>query len=117
MKDLFKIIVIGEKKYFLFIINYSVGKTSIINRYCEGIFQTAYKATIGTDLLTKNYEYNGKKYAIQIWDTAGTERYRSVVKSFYRGSDACLIVYDVTDKQTFDALDTWLTEFRSTVLI
>ena len=74
-------------------------------------FSQQYKATIGADFLTKEIEVDGQIVNMQIWDTAGQERYQSLGSAFYRGADACVLVYDVTDARSFEALDAWREEF------
>jgi len=79
----------------------SVGKTSVMNRYSSGKFTGQYKATIGADFLSKEIFVSDqfgvrRPVTLQIWDTAGQERFQSLGNSFYRGSDACLLVYDIT---------------------
>lgn len=98
-----------------------VGKTSLMNRYHSGKFTGQYKATIGADFLSKDVMVTDptsgmpKTATLQIWDTAGQERFQSLGVAFYRGADACLLVYDVTDPRSFDSLDTWRGEFLSQV--
>lgn len=74
-------------------------------------FSQQYKATIGADFLTKDVEIGNRPVNLQIWDTAGQERYQSLGSAFYRGADACILVYDMTDARSFDALDSWRDEF------
>ena len=104
-KTLLKIIILGDS---------GVGKTSLMNRYHSGKFSGQYKATIGADFLSKDLEIDGKNVTLQIWDTAGQERFQSLGVAFYRGADACLLVYDVTDPRSFENLHTWKSEFMQT---
>ncbi|KAL7720852.1 Ras-related protein Rab-7b [Entamoeba marina] len=99
---LFKTILIGDS---------GVGKTSLINRYVNNQFSDVYKATIGSDFLIKPVTVNGNQYTLQIWDTAGHERYSCVVTTFYRGSDCCILVFDVTSRESFSHLEKWKNEF------
>ena len=101
-KKLLKIIILGDS---------GVGKTSLMNRFVKNKFSTQYKATIGADFLTKDMEIDGTPVNIQIWDTAGQERFQSLGVAFYRGADACILVYDVNEPKTFTSLDTWCEEF------
>merc|ERR1712196_728718 len=105
-KVLLKVIILGDS---------SVGKTSLMNMYVNRKFNNQYKATIGADFLTKEVmvAHNGDQRLVtmQIWDTAGQERFQSLGVAFYRGADACILVFDVTTKKSFDALDTWRDEF------
>ncbi|BFU24083.1 Rab family GTPase [Entamoeba histolytica HM-1:IMSS-B] len=99
---LFKAILIGDS---------GVGKTSLINRYVNNQFSDVYKATIGSDFLIKPVTVNGAQYTLQIWDTAGHERYSCVVTTFYRGSDCCVLCFDVTNRDSFNHLEKWKNEF------
>merc|ERR1712188_339770 len=105
-KVLIKVTILGDS---------SVGKTSLMNMYVSRKFNNQYKATIGADFLTKEVmvTHNGDQRLVtmQIWDTAGQERFQSLGVAFYRGADACILVFDVTTKKSFDALDTWRDEF------
>jgi Ras-related protein Rab-7A len=103
-----------KKKVFLKVIilgDSGVGKTSLMNRYVKDKFSHQYKATIGADFQSKDIEVDGRTVTLQTWDTAGQERFQSLGVAFYRGADACILVYDVTDAKTFDSLDTWMEEF------
>ncbi|ELP90270.1 ehrab7g protein, putative [Entamoeba invadens IP1] len=104
--QMFKIILIGES---------GVGKTSLINRYVENSFDPVYKSTIGCDFLSKNVQYEGVEYVLQIWDTAGHEKFSSMISSFYRGSDGAFVVFDVTDTASFSNLDSWINEFSGSI--
>ena len=94
-----------------------VGKTSLMSRYSTGKFTGQYKATIGADFLSKELAVldpltqQFKPVVLQIWDTAGQERFQSLGVGFYRGADACVLVYDITDPHSLDNLDHWRTEF------
>merc|ERR1711907_779610 len=105
-KVLIKVIILGDS---------SVGKTSLMNMYVNRKFNNQYKATIGADFLTKEVmvTHNGDQRLVtmQIWDTAGQERFQSLGVAFYRGADACILVFDLTSKKSFDNLDTWREEF------
>merc|ERR1712139_498583 len=72
---------------------------------------TQYKATIGADFLTKEVMVDDRLVTMQIWDTAGQERFQSLGVAFYRGADACILVFDLTAKKSFENLDTWREEF------
>ncbi|KAA8494526.1 Ras-related protein Rab7 [Porphyridium purpureum] len=99
---LLKIVILGDS---------GVGKTSLMERYVNQRFSQQYKATIGADFLSKDIELEDRMANLQIWDTAGQERYQSLGSAFYRGSDACVLVYDVTDLRSFESLETWREEF------
>merc|ERR1719330_1347038 len=91
--------------------NSGVGKTSLMNRYHSNKFTGQYKATIGADFLSKDVTIDDKIATLQIWDTAGQERFQSLGVAFYRGADACLLVYDVTDPRSLEHLQNWRSEF------
>ena len=82
-----------------------------MNQYVNQKFSNQYKATIGADFLTKEIMLEDKLVTMQIWDTAGQERFQSLGVAFYRGADACLLVYDVTNPKSFEKLDSWRDEF------
>jgi len=101
-KVLLKVIILGDS---------GVGKTSLMNQYVNKKFSNACKATIGADFLTKEVMVDDRLVTMQIWDTAGQERFQSLGVAFYRGSDCCVLVYDVNVAQTFEHLDSWREEF------
>ena len=70
-----------------------------------------YKSTIGADFLTKEINIDGTMIQLQIWDTAGAERFNSMGPSFYRNSDCCVLVYDITDSKSFESIENWRKEF------
>ena len=92
-----------------------VGKTALLFKYVDGSFRQDYKATIGADFMTKEISAvcNKRNYLIttQLWDTAGQERFLSLGNAFYRGADAVIIVYDITNKESFDRIEFWKNEF------
>jgi len=101
-KVLLKVIILGDS---------GVGKTSLMNRYVNQRYSEQYKATIGADFLTKEVMIDDKLVTLQIWDTAGQERFQSLGVAFYRGADACILVYDITNPKSFESLDNWRDEF------
>jgi len=106
-KSLLKVVILGDA---------GVGKTSLVKQYVNGIFDPQYKPTIGADFLTKDVTLpDGRHLKLQIWDTAGQERFRSIAVSFYRGADACVLVYDICDIKTFKNLEMWMKEFLENV--
>ena len=74
-------------------------------------FSASYKATIGADFLTREVLVDDRQVTMQLWDTAGQERVQSLGVAFYRGADCCVLVYDVNNSKSFDALDSWRDEF------
>eukprot|EP00047_Mylnosiga_fluctuans_P014861 m.41668 g.41668 ORF g.41668 m.41668 type:complete len:234 (+) comp5683_c0_seq4:89-790(+) len=96
---LVKVVVVGDK---------SVGKSSLVLRFCDDSFPTQYIATIGVDFRIRTLVIDGKKVKLQVWDTAGEERFKAITKSYYRGAHAAVIVYDCTDPVTFESVQRWL---------
>ncbi len=90
----------------------NVGKTSIIKRYCKNQFSPSYISTVGIDFETKYLRLNGKIINLQIWDTAGQERYKVLAKNYYKNSDGFIIVYDITDKKSFNNVANWITQIK-----
>lgn len=80
-----------------------VGKTSIILRYCDNIFRDNYAATIGLDFKIRTIKVDDKVVKIQIWDTAGQEKYQSLSSMYYKGSHGCIAVYDITNPDSYDS--------------
>ena len=74
-------------------------------------FSLQYKSTIGADFLTKSIEKTEETIQLQLWDTAGAEKYHSMGQSFYRGSQICILVFDITDNESFKNVETWRSEF------
>ena len=99
----FKIIIVGDS---------GVGKSSLLKRAVQNRFDGSYQATIGFEFLLMHFKVNDLKLKLQIWDTCGQEMYRSLVQGFYRNTSLALIVYDVNQKKTYDALDIWLKDIR-----
>ena len=100
-----KIVVLGES---------GVGKSAVLNRYVNDLFTINLKSTIGADMLTKDVFLDNqpnKTIKLQIWDTAGQERFRSLGKAFYRGTNACIIMYDITNINSFNKIMYWKNEF------
>ena len=97
--DLFKIVIIGDS---------GVGKSCLLLRFADDTFTDNFYTTIGVDFRFKCVQINEKKIKLQIWDTAGQERFKTVTSAYYRGADGILIVYDQTDKNSFDHLNDWL---------
>jgi len=101
-KVLLKIIILGDS---------NVGKTALLHKYVHGAFIQEHKATIGADFLTKEISIDDKLVTLQVWDTAGQERFQSLGTAFYRGADACVLMYDITNDQSFKQIETWYSNF------
>ena len=100
----FKILLLGDS---------SVGKTCFLKRYTDDTFQDAYLSTIGFDFKFKSITLNnGKEVRVQLWDTAGQERFRSITKSYYKGAHGIILMYDVTNRKTYDNIKKWLNQIR-----
>ena len=93
----------------------TVGKTSLIRRYCEGKFETARVQTIGVDFQTQTVDLTQGTVKLSIWDMAGQDRFEVMRAGFYRGSRASALVYDVTLQETFENLPRWRQEILNAV--
>lgn len=94
--------------------SYQVGKTSLIRRYAENIFETNYIPTIGVDITTKRITLeSGQVIKLILMDTAGQEVFGKLRRTYYDGCVGCLIVYDITKRETFESLNHWIEDFRS----
>ena len=100
----YKIIFVGDA---------GVGKTTIINRINDNEFQSAYDATIGVDFWPKKINFRGNEITLQIWDTAGQERYRGLIPSYVRNSSIVFIVFDITNRKTFESIPKWIELIKS----
>ncbi|MCD7459635.1 Ras- protein Rab-2A [Datura stramonium] len=102
-KYMFKLIIVGET---------GVGKTCLLFQLTAGQFNPVYDVTIGTEYGSKMITVDGKPIKLQIWDTAGQEKFRSITRWYYRGAVGALLVYDVTRRHTFEQLSSWLADIR-----
>ena len=100
----YKIMVLGESK---------VGKTSLIKRFTKNVFGGVYLTTVGMDFQDKIIEIEDKKVRLQIWDTAGQERFRNVTKSYFQSSQGFVLVYDITDRESFEKLNFWVDNIKN----
>ena len=92
----------GQGKKLVFIGDSGVGKTCIISRFTQGIFENNVNSTRGASYSNKIIDVNGTPLSLDIWDTAGQETYKSLTKYFYKGAKMALLVYDITRKESFD---------------
>ncbi|KAG8732952.1 hypothetical protein FRC10_000509 [Ceratobasidium sp. 414] len=102
----------------LLIGNSSVGKSSILLRFSDETWlsEDESSATIGVDFRVTKMEVRGKKVKLSIWDTAGQERFRTITSSYYRGAQGIILVYDVANRESFEALPRWFSELETYVL-
>jgi len=98
---LFKVLLIGDS---------NSGKSCVLNRYTDDVFTDNYFSTIGVDFKIRTTEIDSKRIKLQIWDTAGQERFRVITSAYYRGAHGIIIVFDVTNKESFNNLNLWLDE-------
>ena len=109
---LFKYIIIGDS---------NVGKSNILTRYTQNKFNEQYQATIGVEFGAKNLTINNQIIRIQIWDTAGQENFRSITRAYYKNSVCAMVVYDITNRESFENIQSWIEDIRTqspkTVLI
>ena len=97
----------------IFVGDAGVGKTTIIARITESPFNEVYEPSIGVDFMSKSIKYRGQNIKLQIWDTAGQEKYKGLIPSYVRNSSIVFVVYDISVKSTFDNIPKWLTFIRS----
>jgi len=102
-KQLYKIIIIGDS---------GVGKSNILGRYLHNEFKHDTKSTVGVEFGSKQLKVDGINIKLQIWDTAGEERYRAITSAYYKGSKGCFIVYDITSEISFENVEKWYEEIR-----
>jgi small GTP-binding protein len=100
---LIKIVLIGDA---------AVGKSSLLLKYIDNVFEDTYVCTIGVDFKIKSLLIDGKRIKLQIWDTAGQERFKPITKCYFRGSHGCIVMFDITNKVSFQNVRTWITEYR-----
>ncbi|XP_051995366.1 ras-related protein Rab-35-like isoform X2 [Xyrauchen texanus] len=98
---LFKLLIIGDS---------NVGKSSLLLRFADNSFSGSYITTIGVDFKIRTVEIDGERVKLQIWDTAGQERFRTITSTYYRNTHGVIIVYDVTNPESFINVKRWLNE-------
>ena len=101
---MFKVVLIGDMK---------VGKTNIVSRYIKNEFNKDSISTIGVEFGSKELVIEGHNVKVQIWDTAGQEKYKSITNAYYKGAKGAFVVYDITNKNSFDNADNWLNNLRA----
>ena len=101
---LFKVLFVGDT---------SVGKTQIINKFVNNSFKEDYKTTTSASCVLKSVEYNGEKIKLELWDSPGQEKYKSITENFYKGSQLIVLVYTVDDKNTFENIQNWVNDVKN----
>jgi small GTP-binding protein len=96
---LLKYIIIGDA---------AVGKSNLLLRFSQDGFKSEYQLTIGVEFGAKNLDIDNKKYRLQIWDTAGQENYRSITRAYYKNSVCAILVYDITNRDSFEHISSWV---------
>ena len=104
---IYKILLLGDC---------NVGKTSFILRYTEDKFEDTHISTIGVDFKTKLFNLNSEEILkLQIWDTAGQDKFKSITKNYFRGSNGIILMYDITSSYSFVNIKNWITQIRDSV--
>ena len=100
----FKVLLLGDS---------TVGKTCFLMRFTENTFQEIHMSTIGLDYRFKKMPLDDTKEAtVQIWDTAGQDRFRAITKNYYKGAHGIILIYDVTNQKSFDNVKNWVSQIR-----
>ena len=97
----FKVLLIGDS---------GVGKSSLLMRFADDVFTGNFLPTIGVDFKIRTTEANGSVVKLQMWDTAGQEKFKTIVSAYYKGAHGIILVYDITDRRSFMDLQSWLDE-------
>jgi len=98
-----KLLMIGDS---------SVGKSCLLLRFVDNTFTPTFITTIGIDFKIRTVEINGKKIKVQVWDTAGQERFRTITTAYYRGAHGILLVYDITNRASFNNITNWMQQLE-----
>ena len=109
-----------EKKYyykskFIIIGEAGVGKTNLVHRFAKGEFINQYAMTLGMDFLIANVEEDGKTFKLELWDTAGSEKFRSITKGYYKNATCAIIVYDISNKNSFLSVNQWIEDCKNNI--
>jgi small GTP-binding protein len=100
----YKVLLLGDS---------SVGKTCFLLRYCDKSFQDVHLSTIGLDYRLKSMTLkNNKNIKLQIWDTAGQDRFRAITKNYYKGANGIILIYDITNMQTYENVKNWISQIK-----
>ncbi|KAH0789581.1 ras-related protein Rab-13 [Histomonas meleagridis] len=98
-ETLIKLLILGES---------AVGKSCLLLRFVDDKFNETFLTTIGIDFKVRHMEIDGKKVKLQIWDTAGQEKFKTITKAYYRGANGILIVFDLTNRDSFEQTKNWM---------
>ena len=102
--SVYKVLILGDS---------SVGKTCFLLKYTDRVFNEVYMSTIGLDYRLKTLTLkNGKKVKLQIWDTAGQDRFRTITKNYYKGANGIILIYDVTSTETYENVENWISQIK-----
>ena len=102
--SVYKVLLLGDS---------TVGKTCFLMRYTDNTFQEIHMSTIGLDYRLKTMTLNsGKQVKVQIWDTAGQDRFRAITKNYYKGAHGIILIYDVTNQLTFENVTNWINQIK-----
>ena len=103
---IYKVLLLGDS---------SVGKTCFLLRFTEDTYTDNHISTIGVDYKLKLYQNENQTVKIQIWDTAGQDRFRSITKNYFRGSHGIMLIYDITSLTSFNNIKTWILQIRESL--
>ena len=98
-----KYIIVGDS---------SVGKSNILLRFSRNVFDPGHQATLGIEFANKHILYNNIDYLVQVWDTAGQENFRSVTRAYYKASAVAMVVYDITNEESFKNIQSWIKDCK-----
>ena len=101
MEMLLKVVIIGDS---------GVGKTNLLSRYSQNLFDSSTKNTIGVDFSAVDLTINKKAVKVQFWDTAGQEKYRAIASAYYKSAHGAIVVFDISKRETFENVSRWLSE-------
>mmetsp|Transcript_23998 Transcript_23998/g.72273 ORF Transcript_23998/g.72273 Transcript_23998/m.72273 type:complete len:198 (-) Transcript_23998:50-643(-) len=97
----FKLILVGDG---------GVGKTTFVKRHLTGEFEKKYVATLGVEVHPLVFHTNRGPIKFNVWDTAGQEQFRTITRSYFRGAQGIVLVYDITDRRTFSSVRSWMAQ-------
>lgn len=102
-EHVFKTLIIGDS---------SVGKSNLLLRFSDNVFHDTFLPTIGVDFKIKNVNVYDKSIKLNIWDTAGQDRFKTITQAYYKGANGIVVVFDITDRITFDHVQNWFQEIK-----